>query len=388
VVQTTLSSMVAVTKWSAARRWPLAALVSGLLCTLPVSAQEDNDASETAAARSLALDGIKLADAGRCDEAIEKLARAEKLHHAPVVLGRLGECQVSLGRLVEGTETLRKMLREAVALDAPPVVSKARERAAAVLERAKGRIGALHIVVKGPSETAGVLVNVDGQPMHAALLDADRPTDPGEHLVEASAPGYLAASTRVNVGSGDKQHVVLNLEPDPKARTAAGTAPGPDSSGAAEASVFTRVAPFNEPGGAEQQPTPGAEGGGERDLTAAYIAWAAGGAAIAAGSIFGFMAFSDKSDLDKQCPGNVCPPGAEERLSSARSASTAATVLMAIGGGGLVLGTVFYFSAGPSSESPVARTPAARTARLDSPSDVFRARAWVGLGQVGLSGEF
>jgi len=43
---------------------------------------EGDDAAETAAARSLAVEGLKLADSGKCADAIEKLSRAEKLHHA------------------------------------------------------------------------------------------------------------------------------------------------------------------------------------------------------------------------------------------------------------------------------------------------------------------
>ena len=70
---------------------------------------EEDSATETAAARTLAVDGLKLAQAGKCEEAIPKLERAEKLHHSAIVLSRLGECHVSEGKLVEGTEMLRKV---------------------------------------------------------------------------------------------------------------------------------------------------------------------------------------------------------------------------------------------------------------------------------------
>ena len=65
-------------------------------------------------ARGLAVEGLKLADAGKCPEAIEKLMRAEKLHHSAIVQGRLGECQIAVGKLVDGTENLRKVMREPV----------------------------------------------------------------------------------------------------------------------------------------------------------------------------------------------------------------------------------------------------------------------------------
>src|ERR1041384_4356676 len=97
----------------------------GLFCTVaqmyttPARAEEAS-AAETAAARALAVDGLKLAQAGDCAGAAPKLERAEKLYHSAVVASRLGECYVSLGRLVEGTEILRRMLREPPPADATP----------------------------------------------------------------------------------------------------------------------------------------------------------------------------------------------------------------------------------------------------------------------------
>lgn len=360
------------------RVWPLAALCAPLLAGVDAAAQDDGDAAETAAARTLAVEGVKLADAGRCDEAIDKLAKAEKLHHAPVVLGRLGECQIAQGKLVEGTENLRKVLREPLASDAPPVVVRARERAATVLERSKVRIAGLNITVKGPRGNSEVAVSVDGQPMNVALLDAERPTDPGEHVVEASAPGFTSASARVSVAPGERQSLVLTLEPDPMARAAAVTVPEGTPSTPENSGLFTRVSPLAEPGAAAQpsRPVPA-----ERNLTNAYIAWGAGGAAVVAGSIFGLLAFQGKSDLDKQCPENLCPDSSADKLSSARRDSTVATVLMAVGGAGLALGTVFYFTAGPREEATTA-------AAEHRPENGLQARAWIGLGGVGIDGKF
>jgi hypothetical protein len=358
--------------------WPLAALCAPLLAGADAAAQDEGDAAETAAARALAVEGIKLADAGRCDDAIEKLAKAEKLHHAPVVLGRLGECQILQGKLVEGTENLRKVLREPLAPDASPVIVRARERASTVFERSKARIAGLNITVKGPHGNSEVAVSVDGQPMNAALLDAERPTDPGEHLVEASAPGFIGAVARVSVAPGERQSLVLTLEPDPKARAVAGAATAPDAAPATAENpgLFTRVSPLAEPGtAAPSSSAPPAE----PDLTKAYISWGAGGAAVIAGSVFGLLAFQGKSDLDKQCPQNVCPDSSADKLNSARTDSTVATVLMAVGGAGLALGTVFYFTAEPREES-------APTAAQHRPEDGLR--AWIGLGGVGIDGSF
>jgi hypothetical protein len=366
----------------------LAGVLAALLVTLPAAAgaQDASNAEETAAARSLALEGIKLADAGRCDEAMDKLARAEKLHHAPVVLGRLGECQVARGQLVEGTETLRRVLREPVPANPPAVLVKARERAQAVLERAKGRIGTLNIVLKGgPPGNAGVVVSVDGQGMNLALLEVDRPTDPGFHVVEAGAPGYLSTSARVGLTAGDRQSVVIHLEPDPNAVPVAQQEPSQTEPAApgTTAGQSAAAAPPSATGqlGVATTETSAPE---EPDYTAAYVAWGAGGVGILVGSVLGLMAISGKNDLDQQCEGNLCPESSRDSLDSARSASTAATISFALGGVGLGLGTFLYFNASPSSASE----GTAKRASDQASTPGWSARAWVGLGRVGVSGEF
>jgi hypothetical protein len=57
--------------------------------------------------------------------------------------------------------------------------------------------------------------------------------------------------------------------------------------------------------------------------------------------------------------------------------------MMTAGGAGLAIGTIVYFSAGPKEGSASGYAEA-----LSPPTDAARARAWIGLGEVGLSGEF
>ena len=52
----------------------------------PTARADDAAAGDVAAARELGIAGVKLADAGNCAEAIDKLARSEKMYHAHSIL--------------------------------------------------------------------------------------------------------------------------------------------------------------------------------------------------------------------------------------------------------------------------------------------------------------
>src|SRR6516162_7627595 len=90
-------------------------IVSLLMIGVPsaaIAGGDDPSPADVNAARELGKEGIKLADSGKCDQAIDRFTRAEKLYHAPSVLERLGECQVKTGKLVAGTESLQRVVHE------------------------------------------------------------------------------------------------------------------------------------------------------------------------------------------------------------------------------------------------------------------------------------
>jgi len=359
--------------WS---RITIAALGTGVLqlSLLGVASAEEDSATETAAARTLAVDGLKLAQSGKCDEAIPKLERSEKLHHSAIVLSRLGECQVSQGKLVEGTEMLRKVLREPLPANPSPALSKAYERAQIVLDAAKPKIAGLTISVSVPAG-AELKLTVDGGAVPNTLVDSELPADPGEHVIEASAAGYLKATTRVTLGSSDKKTVSLKLEVDPNAPAPALAGPGPETSpGAAlqAAPASAAAAPVAPPEAPAKQP----------NRAPAYVSWGVGLVGVGVGTAFGVMAMKDKKDLNPQCPNNSCPSSSEGAVDSAKQKGTISTVAFAVGGAGLVLGTVLYFTIGSDSSEAHASAPARRFAGLQ------RGRAMIGPGSVQLAADF
>jgi hypothetical protein len=334
----------------------------GLFCTaaqlFAVGARaEDASAAETAAARSLAVDGLKLAQANNCAEAVPKLERAEKLYHSAVVSIRLGECYVGVGRLVEGTELLRKALREPQPSEPTPALTKALERAQKVLDSTKPRIAGLTVKVAAVQD---MTVKVDGVVVPSALVDTEIPTDPGEHSVEVTAPGFLKSATRLSVGEAEKKSVTLTLTRDPNA--ALPVAPASDTAASASPNVAAAPTP-------EQTTAPSQSAPSERtpNRTAAYVSLGVGAAGLAVGGVLGFLTIQKHKDLKDQCPGDVCPPDQRDNYDSAKTLGNVSTVAFGVGGVGVVLGTVLFFTASPSKGDHAGRAPERRFAGLTRP---------------------
>jgi hypothetical protein len=314
-------------------------------------------AENKAAARNLGIEGIKLADAGDCEGAVEKLKRAEALYHAPTILGRLGECQVSLGRIVEGTENLNRVVREPLPSNAPSAYLKARERAQKVLDDALPRIAKLKIIVTPNVEGLAVKVSDTGVP--SALIGAERPTDPGTHVVVAEAPGYELARAEVTLKEGGRESVTLTMTALPEAAPEAPAASPPETTEAPPA-------------------TPTDTGAQGSDKTLAYALLGVGGVGILAGGVTGFLAMNRKGELDDKCasPGS-CPKSAKGTIDSANNMALISTIGFGVGIASAAVGTFLLLSDGNSS---------AASAKLGVGN--VEAQPFVGLGYAGVSGTF
>lgn len=186
-------------------RW----LVAAVTLTLSSTSFAQSDANR-AAARALAEDGIGLQQQGKFAEALDKLQRAQSLVDAPTHLLHIAECQAALGKVVEASETYRKLARTNLADNAPAAFKKAQEAGAAELSALEPKIPWLEIDVK-PANVAGLSVTLDGTPVPPALIGVERPANPGAHEIEASAPGYAPATAKVTLASAAHEKVSLAL---------------------------------------------------------------------------------------------------------------------------------------------------------------------------------
>lgn len=316
------------------------------LLSAPAGAEEVS-AENKAAARDLATQGIRLAQDGKCDEAIPKLVRAEKLYHAPTILTWIGQCQIQLGRLVEGTETLNRVVREDIDEDAPDAYLAAQEKAKGLIAEAQPKIAKLIIEVQ-PEGVEGLHVTVNERSISTALVGAPRPSDPGPQTVSVSAPGYKTATQEVDLSEGGQETVSFTLEVDSQGKDAPTT------------------------GGSE---TDGAEASQPKEPTN-WVGWTVvgvGGAFLAAGGVTGYLAMSKEGDLSDNCPvKDSCGSEYDSDLQSARTNATLSTVFFGVGGAAVATGVVLLLT-GKSANDEVGER---------------RVTPLVGLGSVGLSGTF
>ena len=333
-------------------RRALTAAAAGVVAfgaTTAVAENQQPSASDIANARALGVEGVELADKGDCTTAIDRLWRAESLYHAPTILGRLGECQVALGKLVLGTETLQRVVREPIGPKSPPAFVAARDRAQKVLDATLPKIPKILIHVEN-SQIPNLVVKVDGEAVPLAGLDVDRPTDPGFHKVEASAPGYATASTVVTVGEGGRGQASLKLEPAQPAATAAPVAatapPSPAPGPAAAPAPAWSAGPAPTPGADEATPS----------RVGPIVLLAVGGAGLIVGGVFGGLALGKKSSLDSAChPKSACPASSQGDIDGLNTDATVATIGFAAGGVALVAGGIWFLAGGRSKPKPAAK---------------------------------
>jgi hypothetical protein len=183
----------------------------GLTLLAPPVAHAQVSDSDRAAARELYIEGVKLQDQGKFTEALERFQRAQSVFSAPTHLLHIAECQAALGRLVESAETYRTLVRTPLPAGSPPAFVQAQQQGAAELTQVEPRIPTLKLHVK-PEHLSNMTVQIDGQPMSAALVGVARPTNPGVHTVAVFAPGYGKSEQQVTLKEKEQKEVTATLQ--------------------------------------------------------------------------------------------------------------------------------------------------------------------------------
>ena len=163
------------------------------------------DAPATSAARALFTEGVAFARAGAYADAVDRFRRAQALHPAPTIAFNLGSALLHVGALVEGLETLERVLHD------PATPAELVEPARQLRDQAAPRLARLTLEVVG--DATGTRVEVDAREAHAAELDVAVPIDPGSHDIRVLRGEETVAHDHVSLAEGESRTVSLVVPP-------------------------------------------------------------------------------------------------------------------------------------------------------------------------------
>ncbi len=277
-------------------------------------------------ARALAHDGYEAQTHREYAVAEDHFRRAESLVHAPTLELGLARAQVGLGRLVEAHETYRRIVREPLAPGAPAPFARAVADARKELAALEPRLAWVTLDVHG-APSSDVTASVDDAAFPAAALGIKRASDPGEHMVRASAPGFAPLVTRFTVTEGQATVVSVTLLPIPR-----------QEPGAAPTAETPPLAPPSAPAHVESPaptPLPSSTPFGR---TAGYAALGIGAAGLVAGGVMGVLALAKHASLSGGCPDGHCAPGESSQVSLYDTLAMGSTVSLVAGAVGVATG--------------------------------------------------
>jgi hypothetical protein len=323
-----------------------------LLCWADRGAAWAQNAAEKAAADTLFLEGKKLITAGDTEAACPKFeASLAKLEQLGTQLA-LASCYEKLGKTASAWGAFR-----AAASTARKARDVQRQRFAEEhADALEAKLSRLVIKVEPGYRIDGLAVKRDGMEVLPAELGSPVPVDPGEHIVEAHAPGWNAWSQKVAVTMPGVVEVIV---------PALGKAP----------------VKVEEPQAPPPPPLGGVQGDADQDRarrTRRILAYGIGGGGIAVlgtSLILGAVASSRWSDAQSHCRDNLCDQTGVDLASGARSMGNASTALFVVGTAAVTAGVYLLLTA---PKSGAERAPAARAARR-------RIVPEVGSTQLGLS---
>ena len=309
-------------------------------------------AAAKATAEDLYQQGIALAQQGKWADAAARLEESNRIDPAPGTGINLADCYEHLGKVASAWS----MFVEAASVfgrrtPPDPRAETAKTRAEALYPK----LSRLTIEVpEAVRATKGLVVRRDGQEVGAAQLGTAIAIDPGEHVVEVSAPGKVTWKTTVKVeGEAAKVSVPVPVLQD--------APPGGD-------------------GGA-------ADGAWPWQKKVAIGAGGVGAAGLVVGAIFGGLALGNHDELAARCaPGEprVCDAEGLAIANDQKTIATVSTIGFAAGGALLAAGVVLWVVA-PSSEAAPTAGEAASVMKT-KPKTTARRGVWIAPRVGGVTG--
>ena len=262
------------------------------------------------AAEALFDEGLRLFDQGKVAEACPKFASSYKLDPASGTLLNLGRCYEKLNKTASAWVAYRDLVSVAHKENNPKREAQAKQLA----DKLQPKLAKL--TIDAPD---GVTIKLDENTVNAAELRTPVPIDPGDHVIEASAPSKKPWTKSLKITGAENAMVAV----PPLQDEAVAAAPPP---------------PPPAP------PPPPPEPGLGPLRIAALASGGLGVVGLAFGGVFGGIALSHASDARDHCVTRCDAPGLEARA-DARSAADISTVGLIAGGVFLAGGVVLWLVA-------------------------------------------
>ncbi len=156
------------------------------------------DASAQAEGRALFDEGVKLLAAKDYARACPKLEASLKRYSGLGTRGKLAECYEKAGRTASAWATYKEVAALASKAGDATRAEVAASRAAAL----EGSLAKLVIALPPANDAKGLVVKKDGETVERAVLGTAVSLDPGEVVLEVSAPGRKPRSVTVTIEPG------------------------------------------------------------------------------------------------------------------------------------------------------------------------------------------
>jgi hypothetical protein len=274
-------------------------------------AAEPSPADKTLA-QSLFDEARHLMDQGRYADACPRLADSERLDPGGGTVLNLALCYDKLGKLALAYSTYGDAISLAITEQRHERETFARERVAALAPR----LPHLTLVVTG---TDAATVTLDGSNVPRSAWGLSTAVDPGEHTVEATAPGFTPSKTTLTLAEGETRSVPVTLAPVP-------AAPAPPPTAYSRA-VYVPLPP----------PPPAT-----RRSTAFYVLGGLAGASLVASAVTGGLAWSAHESVASKCNTAIDFCTDPSGVSDASRARTFAWISTGTLVGGAVLGILTF----------------------------------------------
>jgi hypothetical protein len=294
---------------------------------------------ERTLATQLFQEGRDLMTRGRYTEACPKLAESQRLDPGGGTLLNLALCHEKEGRLA----TAWSEFAEALALATRDRRTDRMEAAEAHARDLEKRLPRVVVDVPPSSRIDGLEIRCDGAVLRPPAWGTAAPVDPGEHAIEATAPGRVPLRTVVRVDrEGETRHVILPLLP------LAPVSVGP-------------AAPTDKPSPRTSSPPP-SPSPSRAPSAAAVMLLVVGGVGVGVGTYFGLDALAKRRDVENGCPDPTrCTSELKERNDRALRSADLATGAFLFGAVALGVGSYLWIS------SPADRSPATALSLAPSP---------------------